>query len=500
MILIRVIQVAFIKNIIGRLEEQRDLQQIYSSDKPEFLALYGRRRVGKTFLIRQFFEKKEAIFFNVTGAKKGSRLEQLNHFTKQVSKTFYNNAPLALPKTWDAAFELLTHAMEAQSKRKKIVLFFDEIPWLATQKSRLLENLDYYWNQHWSNDSRIKLIICGSSASWIIQKVIKDRGGLHNRITHKMRLESFTLAETKTFLNRKGVRLKDEQILMLYMVTGGVPFYLSNLDKGLSASQLIEQLAFTEKGILFDEFNQLFTSLFMNSERHEQIVRLIAAHRYGIGQQELLQKLGKADLGSTSVKKLEELEEAGFIMSFMPFQHKRQGIYYRVIDEYTLFYLKWIEPMKKSMQRVGLTMGNWESVQQSPEWHNWLGYAFEAVCYKHISCIRKALAISPGAIADSWRYVPKKGSEERGAQIDLLFDRRDDSVTLCEIKFTNKPFTLTKDYVKILQRKLKVFKENTRTKKQLFIAMISVNGLKNNFYADGLIHGVVTLSDFFKEA
>ncbi len=486
------------KTIVGRSFELDTLQQIYESNKSEFLALYGRRRIGKTYLIREFFATKNVIFFNVTGSKKGARLEQITHFIKQMSTVFYDNLPITPPKTWDAAFDLLTQAIAKQRPKKKIVLFFDEIPWLATPKSRLLENLDYYWNQYWSHDSRIKLIICGSSASWIIKKVINDKGGLHNRITHNIRLAPFTLKETKAFLKHLGIKLTDQQILMLYMVTGGVPYYLSNLSKGLSAAELIEQLAFKESGILFREFDNLFASLFTQSDRYIEMIRAIASQRYGIGQRELLKNMGSADFGSSGLDKLRELEETGFIMSFMPFQHKRQGIYYRVVDEYTLFYLKWIEPVKKIIQKNGLAPGNWQEIQNSPEWHNWLGYAFEAVCYKHINNIRHALNISPSALADSWRYAPRKGASERGAQIDLLFDRRDDAITLCEIKYTDKPYVLTKDYVEILQRKVKVFKEQTNTTKQLFLAMISVNGLKHNFYADDFIQGLVTLGDFFK--
>ncbi len=485
------------KEIIGRSEEIRTFQHVYESDKPEFLALYGRRRVGKTYLVRQFFDKKDVLFFTVTGSKKGSRKEQIKHFIKQMSAAFYGNLPISVPKTWDEAFELLTEAISKQKKKKKIVLFFDEIPWLATKKSRLLENLDYYWNQHWSNDARIKLIICGSSASWIIQKVINDKGGLHNRITQKIRLEPFTLAETKEFLSYMKIKLTDQQILMLYMVTGGVPFYLSNLEKGLSAAQLIEKLAFNQKGILFDEFENLFSSLFTEADKYIQIIRTIAANQYGVGQRQLLKSLGDSELGASGLKKLKELEETGFVMALMPFQHARQGIYYRVIDEYTIFYLRWIEPMKKMVQRKGFVSGQWQAIQQTPEWHNWLGYAFESVCYKHIPQIRKKLSISPIAMADSWRYVPKKSSEERGAQIDLLFDRPDDSITLCEIKCTEEPFVLSKDYVAVLQRKMDVFKTQTQTKKQLFMALISANGLKNNLYAQDFISGVVALEDFF---
>ena len=474
--------------IVGRHEEITVLKKLLESKRPEFLAIYGRRRIGNTYLIRQFFGDANAAFFNVTGSKEGALTEQLTHFMRKIGEVFYGGAILAVPKSWSDAFHILTQAIAAQPKKKKVVLFFDELPWMATPRSRLLQSLDYYWNQYWSNDERIKLVICGSSASWIIQKVINNQGGLHNRITHRIQLEPFTLLETKLFLHSYGIKLDHQQVLMLYMATGGVPYYLADLEKGMSAAQLIEKLAFTKNGILFDEFNNLFSSLFDNSEEYVQILRAIEAHRYGIGKNELLTQLGSSAMGGGGTQRLQELEETGFIISFMPYQHKRQGIYYRVIDEYSLFYLKWIEPIKKTLQKRSSAESHWQSIQNTPEWHNWLGYAFEAVCYKHIAHIRKALAINPGAIADSWRYAPRKGSDERGAQIDLLFDRPDDVITLCEIKYTDKPFVLSKEYVETLQRKLKVFKDQTGTNKQLFLSMISANGLKNNFYAEYSIH------------
>lgn len=409
--------------LYGRINEIKVLGQLYNSHRPELLALYGRRRVGKTFLIKQYFlDKEDAIFFNVTGAKDGTFHEQIGHFIKQIGKVFYGGAALKAGKNWDETFEILTNAIE-QAHNKKIVLFFDELPWMATRNSRILQAVDYYWNQYWSNDPRIKLIICGSSASWIIHKIIKNKGGLYNRITRKMHLKPFKLNETKHFLQQSGIKLNNEQILSLYMVTGGIPHYLSHIEPGLSAMQIIEQLAFSEEGLLREEFNDIFASLFNDHDDHIRIIKAIANQRYGIGKNELLKKLDKSLLGKKGITILDELEESGFIISFKPHFHKRQGLYYRLIDEYTAFYLKWIEPLKHTLQTQSLDKGNWQSIHNSPEWYSWLGYTFETVCYKHISEIRRALAIDPGAIANSWRYVPRKGDENRGAQIDLLFDR-----------------------------------------------------------------------------
>ncbi len=332
-----------------------------------------------------------------------------------------------------------------------------------------------------------------------MNKIIRNKGGLYNRITRRIYLEPFNLSETKEFLKSLYIKLTNKQILLLYMVTGGIPYYLKHAEKGLTSTQIIEKIAFSKKAFLQDEFSNLFSSLFNDGDIYTEIVRRIAQYRYGIGQRQLLKELGKHAVGGACVKKLKDLEETGFIMSFKPLYHKKKGIYYRLTDEYTLFYLKWIEPLCDSLQKQALSKGNWQEMQNTPEWNNWLGYAFEAVCYKHLSEIRKKLQISPTAIADTWRYVPRKHLKERGAQIDLLFDRRDDAITICEIKYSDQPYVITKDYVDVLKRKMSVFQKQTRTKKQLFIALISAMGLKNNYYADDICTGLVTLDDLFEE-
>lgn len=486
-------------SLMGRDEECRVLNQLYESKSPEFLALYGRRRVGKTFLVREIFKSKEGgIFFNVTGAKNAPMKEQIKHFTSQLSSAFYSGIELKEGKNWDEAFNQLTKTIKEQTpKDKKIVLFFDELPWMSTRRSRVLEMLDYYWNQHWSQDGRIKLIICGSSASWIINKVIRDRGGLHNRVTKEIHLEPFNLSQMKQFLHARKIKLNDRQILQLYMVTGGVPFYLTKIEPGLSASQIIESLAFSKTGFFLEEFDKLFSSLFDNSDEYITLVKLLAENRYGIGQRKLLEKLGKQAVGAKGTKMLNDLEQTGFIMSFRPLYNVKRGTYYRLTDEYTLFYLKWIEPISKGFAKKSLEPNYWQDIQTTPEWYSWQGYAFESVCYKHLINIRRALALNPRALPSTWRFIPKPGSKSRGAQIDLLFDRTDDAITLCEIKYTDEPFTLTKDYVDNIIQKISVFKERTHTAKQIFIAFISANGVKNNYYADELINNTVTLSDLF---
>jgi len=485
--------------IIGRIEEQKVLQKIFNSKHAEFLAIYGRRRVGKTYLIKRYFASKPCYYFQITGVKDGTIKEQLHEFTRRVEKTFYPpGVSLKEPLTWMNALEMLTTAIEQYSNKKKVILFFDELPWLVTKKSRFLQALDYHWNTKWSDNNRIRLIVCGSAASWIIKNIVNNTGGLHNRITAQLRLDPFSLNETKNYLKYLGINLNDKQILVLYMVMGGIPQYLKQIENGLSASQNIDKLCFTKNGILFNEFNNLIPALFNESEIYNDLIRLIAKQRYGIERSDLLKKL-KFSSGGRIDQRLLELEEAGFITNFKPYGHVKRGHYYRITDEYTLFYLNWIEPIEGSIRHQSKSRGYWEKQSKSSSWKSWSGYAFEAICYKHIEEIRIGLNIPVTANIGTWRYSPRKGSEEKGAQIDLLFDRDDGVVTVCEIKYSDIPFEIDKQYANNLLNKIDVFKRQSRVDKQIFISFITSSGIKENMHSTKLISNQVTAREFFDD-
>ncbi len=486
--------------IIERRDETKLLDDFLKSNRAEFLAVYGRRRVGKTYLIKNYFShQKNCIFLPMTGIQNGTFSEQKTTCCKQISQVFYNGVTLETPETWLQVFELLHKAIESVPKNKKIVLFFDEFPWMATPRSRLLQALEYYWNQHWSNDKRVKLIICGSLASWIIKNIINNTGGLYHRVTYRLELWPFNLSETKAFLVKKGMHLKNEQILLLYRVTGGIPLYLDRVKKGLSANQLIDELCFSKNGLLVDELEELFKSLFLDSAIYIKLTREMAKHHCGITKVELAKKLEISQSGSLG-ERLQALEDAGFIMSFLPYQHRERGTYYRVVDEYTLFYFRWIEPNLRSIKRLSSVKGYWVEKTKTPSYQAWNGHSFESICYKHLSIISKKLGISATSNPYTWRYTPAKGKAERGAQIDLLFDRDDKCITLCEIKCTEEPFVIDKQYVEKIKQKMAVFQNITRTKKQLFFAMISSAGVKKNMYSEEFVQGIVTLEDLFERA
>ncbi len=488
------------KQVIGREYEKGLLEDAFNSDKPEFVTLVGRRRVGKTYLIRNLFKNRpNTIFCNITGSLGGKAEKQISDFFKSVASSFLRpGMRLDSPTNWDDAFDILANEIKL-SASKKIVLFFDEFPWMETKQSGMLVAFAYFWNHHASDDSRVKLILCGSSAGWIVKKIINDRGALYNRVTERIYLEPFTLYETKKYLTYKGVKFNNKQIVHLYMVLGGIPFYLEHVKKGISAIQNIAQLAFGKSRFLLNEFENLYATLFDGGEKHIKLVRFIAQHRYGIGHEKLAKKAGLSSSGGTFTNRLKDLEKAGFIERFMPFGAKRKGIYYRMSDEYSLFYFRWIEPAKDRLLKRSMTKGYWEKKQHSQEWRSWAGYAFESICYKHIYQIVNALGIPADAAAYSWRYVPSKGSKEKGAQIDMLFDRDDDMITVCEIKFTQTPFAIDKEYAKKLATKINVFAQHTKTRKQFLISMISASGLKKTMYSEELVASVCTLNDLFKK-
>ncbi len=485
--------------IIGRTDELEILEDRCKSNRAEFIAVYGRRRVGKTYLIKNFASHAPCMFFHVTGIQNGSLEEQIDEFTKQLGNTFYNGAALIRKGKWKDVFEELTQAISKLAKNKKIILFFDEFPWMVTKRSNLLKALELYWNRYWAFDQRIKLMICGSATSWIMKNIVNNTGGLYNRVTMTIHLKPFSLRETESYLKANRIYLTRRQILDLYIVLGGVPHYWSYVKRGQSANQCINNLCFQEKGVLVQEFKKLFESLFQDAELYIHLIRIIAKYRYGISQAKLI-ATAKLPRGGSTIDRLQQLEEAGFITSLVPFGHKDRGVYYVIDDEYSLFYLHWIESNMKLIAKKGKKRGFWQARSKLASWKSWAGYAFESVCYKHLDQIQQALNIDPGSIAGTWRYIPTAGSEQEGAQIDLLFDRPDDTITLCEIKYSDCRFAIDKQYAQVLKKKMEIFQQRSKTKKQLFLAMVTTMGLKRTMYSEEMITGEVALDDLFKDA
>ena len=473
--------------LIGRKEEQEILRKALTSSKPEMVAVLGRRRVGKTFLIQSVFENR--IDFEITGTQNASKEEQLINFTYEINKIAQNALPIQPPNNWMEAFILLIKLLENRSSDKKQVVFFDEVPWLATAKSGFLRALGFFWNS-WAVKQNIVVVICGSATSWMIQKVVNHTGGLHNRITRRIYLAPFTLRETEEYLKNLQVYFDRYQIAQIYMAMGGIPHYLNAVESGKSATQNIEQICFSNNGLLKNEFIRLYPSLFSNAENHIAIVKTLAKSHQGLTRLRLAEKSHIANGGGLT-KVLEELEHSGFISSYHPFNKKKKERLFRLTDEYSLFYLQFIED--KTHEGTDI----WQQLSQTQIFKTWSGYAFENICLKHIPQIKKALSIA-GIYSQSSSFYKKGTSTQKGTQIDLLIDRNDHIINLIEVKFYNESFTLTKNYAEDLRQKMSVFRSVTSTKKQLSWVLLTTFGLIHNQHSLGLIQNVLTLDDLFE--
>jgi AAA+ ATPase superfamily predicted ATPase len=475
--------------IIGRKVELGMLNIAMASDQAEFVAVYGRRRVGKTYLIYEHL--KERIVFSFSGSFEQSMKVQISNFFREYIRLTKGQQHTDPPEDWHGAFSYLTDFLYAleKSTTQKVVVFIDEMPWLDTPRSGFISALEYFWNQHASKMKYVVLIACGSTASWMIKKLLKAKGGLYNRITKRIQLKPFNLAQTEAFCKYKRLQLSRYQIIQLYMVMGGIPFYLNELSTGKSVTQLIDELCFSATGLLSDEYEQLYYSLFKNADNHIAIVEALAVHPYGLSRNQLVKKSKLSD-GGTFTRAVEELLDSGFIIKYPSFQKKQKDSIYRLIDMYSLFYLRFIRLNNANM------VNSWQVLSTEPRYISWSGYAFENICLLHVPQILAKLGIS-GTIThvSSWYY---KGNDELpGAQVDLLIDRKDGLINLCEAKFSNKEFLLSKEYTANLRRKRVVFEQATKTKKSTVTTLITTYpAIENTYYLEE-IHSSVDMDDLF---
>jgi uncharacterized protein len=471
--------------LIGRQKEKELLDSLLASKKAEFVAVYGRRRVGKTYLIRQYL--KNELIFDFSGSNDENNAVQIANFTREFGRQCVDNE--ILPKDWSEAFALLSDYLYTLDTQKKVVVFIDELPWLDKAKSGFLPALEYFWNQHGSQMDHLLFITCGSTSSWIINKLLNAYGGLHNRVTQNIELKPFTLNETEEFLKYKNLKFTKYQIVQLYMAMGGVPFYLQAIKQGKSVNQVIEDLCFDKGGLLSKEFMPLYHSLFKKAKIHIAIITALAKHPYGLSRGKLLEKVNLS-VGGGLMRAMDNLIDSGFVKKIEPFGKKNREAVFRVIDFYSIFYLRFIEG------NVTDRKNTWQSMADSPNYVSWCGYAFENICFAHLPQIHRSLGIE-GVTTKVSSWKAEGNADMPGAQIDLVIDRKDGIINLCEAKFSNTEFVLTKEYTAKLRQKRAVFEYFTKTKKSVVSTLLSTYpAIKNEYYSEE-IHSEIQMEDLF---
>ena len=474
------------ESLIGRQTELAELQRAMDSKRSEFVILYGRRRVGKTFLVRSFC--KDTYSFHFVGAHKKPLLTQLANF-REALQGFYPDADIPELQNWHEAFRQLANCL-AQSKEPRKVVFFDEMPWIDTQKSDFVSELEYFWSSWVQNRDDIVFIACGSATTWMKEKLEDNQGGLHNRITHRIYLRPFYLSECKQYLQSNGFEWEDYQILQFYMIFGGVPYYMSLLRPQLSLVENVDALIFRRGGDLHDEFKELYNALFKRADKYIRIVQLLATKREGFTKTEISDETGYSGGGLTKI--LENLERCDFVVSYAQYGNKTKQTLYRLCDFYTLFYFRYVKDNRSKDEQYWLHHFQDRSVE------SWEGFTFEEVCLRHLPQIKRGLGISGMATeASSWRFVPKKDDKRKGAQVDLVISRADKMIHLCEMKFSAKTYAIQKDYAERLTARKLLFMEENDIERGVVLTFVTPYGLKEGMHTS-LVHSSLTAKDLFQ--
>jgi len=468
--------------IIGREAEQELLQEYFVSKKSEFIALYGRRRVGKTFLVREVLG--DDFVFYASGVLNGTGAEQIANFNKEIKD--YGGNYLAPAKNWSEAFDNLKTLIESSKMKGKKVVFLDEVPWMNTPKSGFLSALDHFWNRYISARKDVLLIICGSAASWIIENVVNNTGGLHNRLTGEICLRAFTLRECEAFFRSREIDIPRYQIAEAYMIFGGIPFYMDFFKPKFSLAQNVDEIFFRENAPLRNEYTNLYRSLFRNPEGHMRVIEALALKNYGKTREEIVAETGISEGGGLS-KIFSDLTVSGLIREYRAFGKKKRDSLYQLIDPFTLFCMRF------GSKRDVYADDFWLRFCTMPAHSSWAGYAFEILCLLHVQQIRKALGIS-GIMTEIYSWRSK--TYDPGAQIDLVIERGDQVINLCEMKYASSEYLINKDVDLNLRNKRSAFVAETRTRKAAHTTMITTYGLRKNSYQAG-IPFEVRLDDFF---
>jgi len=476
---------------IGRERATRELEHLYNSKRAEFVAIHGRRRVGKTFLIKTYFKDRMAFYHTGMSpfeSADGNLISaQLQNF--YVTLRNYGMEETTQPDNWIDAFILLEKLLASKPKEERQVVFIDELPWMDTPRSNFLSAFEHFWNSWGANQDNLLLIVCGSSTSWIKRNLINNRGGLYNRITYEIKLYPFTLHESELYFNSLGISMNRYDAIQAYMALGGIPYYMNFWQADLSLAQNIDNLFFAKDAKLKDEFGRLFGSLFTNPENYTKVVKLLSTKHCGFSRNDIAQ-LTKIPNGGGLTTILETLESGDFIIKYQPYENNKRHLMYKLTDNYCLFYLQFVATGEITDTQY------WQKNLHSHKVTAWRGIAFEEVCLQHIAQIKRALGVAAVTTKESsWTLTGDEHND--GSQIDLIISRSDNVVNLCEMKFCGEEFAVDKDEDKKMRHRIATMLKSLKQRQTLFVVLLTTFGLKHNMYS-GVFQQTLTMDCLFE--
>jgi len=474
--------------MVGRKKEIKELNRLYEGGRAELIAIHGRRRVGKTYLVDETFAGhftfRHAGLSPDAGESKGLLKEQLEHFYHSLE--LFGMEKTQKPASWMEAFFLLEKFLQEKDSGERQVVFLDELPWMDTPKSGFMRAFEGFWNNWGCHRKNLMVIVCGSANSWILNKLINSHGGLYNRVTCEIQLSPFSLSECEEFFESRNIALSKYDIAQSYMIFGGIPYYLGYFDGELSFAQNVDRLIFSRNARLKEEYNKLFGSLFTNPHSVKQLVEFLYSRRYGYTRREITEHLKISDNGRLS-NDLNALIASGFAVKYIPFGKNKRSIYYKLTDPFCLFWLQFVKNGSGKDEKF------WQHNLNAQQIVVWRGLAYETVCFNHINQIKKALGIA-GVSTDSSAWPDTDNTEK--TQIDLLLSRSDNVINMCEIKYYSDNFTVDKDYYRHLLHRQQLLAQKVSPKISVRGTLITTFGLSKNEYS-GIFTNVITLEDLF---
>lgn len=463
--------------MIGREKETSKLIELYNRDNAELVAVYGRRRVGKTYLIDETF--KDRITFRHAGLSpiENDGQPEGNTKRKQLQAFYYSlitqgMRPERRPKDWLEAFFMLEMHLQSIDDGSRQLIFLDELPWMDTARSGFITAFEAFWNS-WACHRNVMVVVSGSATSWVQDKLLNNHGGLYGRVSYEIKLEPFTLRECELLFKERGIGLSRYDIVQAYMIFGGIPFYLNYLQRGRSLAQNVDELFFCRGSKLRPEFDRLFASVFGNPEMMKTLVKAMSGRSMGYTRSELSVISGYSE-GGTLTEALKALIASDFVIKYVPFGFSKREEHYKLIDPFCIFYIKHVA------ERNDIPDGFWQQNITAQSIVSWRGYAFENVCFNHIPQIKRALGIS--GISSTQSAWTKTGGDDCGTQIDLIISRRDNIVNMCEIKFYGGEFAVDRKYDIVLRNRQSLLEEKLPKRSSIHKTLITTYGLKDNEY------------------
>lgn len=481
--------------VIARGPEQETLRELMASKKPELVAIYGRLRVGKTFTVSQTLQENSgALYFEVTGSlREDGRARPQQEFLSDfsIAWTRWIGERRNISTAEDCLLALVELDRRAAKARRPLYLFLDELPWIARSSPRFFSGLATLWNNSLSKNPYLKLFVAASATSWMMDHVIHARAGLAKRVTAQIHMRPLDLAQTRLFLAAKGLQITRNEVLQVYSALGGIPFYLDLLTRKDGASKNLYQLLVPKSAMLYAgaEYEALFRYLFARDGAYRKVIDTLVTQKYGMTYAELSNRVtGKPEPSGGLLRVLENMERSELIERRLMFLNRSKGTRLYVTDEYIRFVSRWLRNSGVS------TFSAFNRIFSSQSYASWQGFDFELTAFKNVHLVSQALGIS-GIPVEPFVYY-----RDKDVQIDLLLERGDQTITLCEAKSYDSQYEPTEKDVTRFRIRRQAIEELLKTKRRppqfINYCFVVRNGIKRNRYFNEINAEVADLSQF----